>query len=106
MTDQIAPASIQVIDDKYCDGAGNEIKNQQVLDTLPLEPYVFRGANLDCLDYDLDHIDKFPLPADTYDYDNHQWETPKGKLIGEVCAEIDAAQNLADHERWEKEIPL
>lgn len=109
MENQIAPASIQVIDGKYCDGAGNEIENKQVLDTLPLEPYVFRGADLGNLDVDLKLIKlgqlDIAMPADTYDYDNHQWETPLGKKIGEVFAEEDA-QCRADDAWFFGEIPL
>lgn len=130
METKIAPASIQVINGQYCDGAGNQITNQAVLDTLPLEPqfvpevvevpiaipandelqpYVFRGANLDQLDYDLHRMDAgtldITLPEDTYDYDNHKWETPLGKKIGEVFAEEDAECRRADA-MFFGEIPL
>jgi hypothetical protein len=125
METKIAPASIQTINGQYCDGAGNQITNQAVLDTLPLEPqfvpevleesiaipaseelplYVFCGADLNKLDADLNHIGKFALPEDTYDYDNHQWDTVKGKQIGQALAEIEAeelaarrAQNQRDY---------
>lgn len=103
METKIAPAVIQVLDGKYCDGAGNEITNTTVLDTFAmfldnkgdeLPPYVFQGADLGKLDADLKLISlgqlDVQLPEDTYDYSAHQWETPKGKLIGEVFAECDA----------------
>lgn len=31
---------------------------------------------------------------DTYDYDKHQWETPKGKLIGDLFARVDAGEEF------------
>lgn len=34
------------------------------------------------------------LPEDTYDYANHQWETPKGKLIGELFARVNAGEEF------------
>lgn len=59
--------------------------------TDELGPYVFRGADLKKLDSDLKLIGEgkldVSLPEDTYDYDNHQWESPLGKMIGEVFAE-------------------
>jgi len=30
------------------------------------------------------------LPEDAYDYDKHEWETPRGKRIGELFAAVDA----------------
>jgi hypothetical protein len=51
-------------------------------------------ADLNKLDYDLMLIGKgkldVELPEDTYDYSKHEWETPKGRLIGAVFAEVDA----------------
>lgn len=55
-------------------------------------------ANFKKLDDDLRLIDEGYLgvvgddyfSTDTYDYDNHPWETPKGKMIGELFALVDA----------------
>ena len=45
-------------------------------------------ADLAKLDADLNLIGQgkldVALPEDTYDYASHKWETPKGKLIGEL----------------------
>lgn len=72
------------------------IDEQFIPDELP--PYVFNGADLDKLDADLKLIKlgqlDVKLPEDTYDYDAHQWETPKGKLIGELFAAVDAGMEL------------
>ena len=55
-------------------------------------------ADLDKLDADLKLISQgkldVALPEDTYDYDKHQWETPKGKMIGELFARIDAGEEV------------
>lgn len=49
--------------------------------------------DLDKLDADLKLIEEgkldVELPPDNYDYDNHQWESPKGKMIGKLFAYID-----------------
>lgn len=50
-------------------------------------------ADLTKLDADLKAISNrtldYPLPQDDYDYDNHQWTTPKGKIIGEIFAAVE-----------------
>lgn len=57
-----------------------------------------KGADLGKLDEDLKLIKygqlDVKLPEDTYDYDAHQWETPKGKLIGELFAAVDAGEEF------------
>jgi len=66
---------------------------------------VGKGADLNKLDYDLMLISNgkldVELPKDTYDYDNHKWETPKGKMIGmilEHAEAIERAMELCQHE--------
>lgn len=56
----------------------------------------FRGADLVKLDKDLNAIDKrmldVVLPEDTYDYDNHKWETENGKALGGLFSLIDSGE--------------
>jgi len=55
-------------------------------------------VDLDKLDADLKLIDEgkleVALPEDTYDYSKHEWETPKGKMIGELFARVDAGEEF------------
>jgi hypothetical protein len=55
-------------------------------------------VDFDELDHDLILIDNgkldVALPEDTYNYNNHQWETQKGKLIGNLFERVDAGEQF------------
>lgn len=50
-------------------------------------------ADLDKLDNDLELIQQrkldIALPIDDYDYNQHKWESAKGREVGLILAEID-----------------
>ena len=75
-----------------------DIGEEDIVITYEDDGVTTRCADFAKLDADLKLIGEgklnVALPEDTYDYTAHQWETPKGRLIGELFARVDAGEEF------------